>query len=207
MNYKVYIKGNACVPYNKGSKCIWRMRPSKHRSEIETYFSNMSEPTLTDNGNGTVTLSFTPVPREMATWMVESKSVGFHIVRQNIGNRTSRTHKNDARTYKRSCHTVDEYFPYEWDYVSHQNDPTIANGSSDQLIRRITVNELVSGQITRNISHLYDYRYSNSFSQNRTNSDFIFEFYLGLIYWNADNMPTLYKMGKLEVSSEDMNML
>lgn len=209
MKYKVYSGTSKYSVYNGDNHYTLNMYKSgkypKHREEIEAYIDNMNEPTLIDNGNGSVTLTFNPIPQEMATWMVQSKTVFFNIVRQNLGNRNSRDHISDDKTWKGSKHFVETYFPYEWDHIKTRNDPSIPNTEIDLQNRTLTVSELTSGRITRNISHIYDYNYSNSLSDRACDEDFIFEFYMGLIYWDANNHPTLYRMGKFNVSSQDMH--
>lgn len=197
MKYKIYYNGDKVkIPgfvVNMGSTIV----PSKHRAEIEAYIDNMDEPELTDNGDGTVTLSFDPIPEEMATWMVESKTVFFNIVRQNIGN-------CDGSRYERPTKfTVRQTFPYEWDYVQHgvSSDISIPNTLSDRENRHIQINELKSGSITRDISYVYDFQYSNSWSKMRAreSANFYLEFYMGIIYFDSDNKPALYKMGKIDI--------
>lgn len=206
MKYKVYSGTSKYSIYNGDNHYTLNMFKSekypKHREEIEAYIDNMNEPTLIDNGNGSVTLTFDPISQEMATWMVQSKTIFFNIVRQNIGNRNSRIHSRGTK--KASKHSIEDYFPYSWDYKG-PIDMTIPNTLNDKSNRLLLISELTSGRITRNISHIYDYNYSNSWGVRACEEDFIFEFYIGLIYWDANNCPTLYKMSKFNVSSQDMN--
>lgn len=189
MRYKVYYKGDKIKVYNTNvlySLNMDKVSPSKHREEIEEYLGNMNEPTLVDNGDGTVTLKFDPIPEEMATWMIESKTVFFNIVRKGWGNINSNYHRH-------SKHTVSLYFPYSWEYPGIAT--SIPNTVYDMANRIIQTSELTSGSITRDISHIYDFEQAGHYTDMHANcSDWVCQFYIGLIYFNSDNLPTLYKM-------------
>lgn len=197
MSYKVYYKGNRTKIQYKGNTCVVSLKEkiNKHRAEIEAYMSNMSEPTISRNNN-TITLTFNPIPQQMAQWMVQSKTVFFNVVRQNIGHRNSNSHGRK----RSSRHTIQKYFPYEWDYVTSNDDPSIPNTSNDYNNRQLTVNELTSGTLTRNVRHDFNLYYGNGFGDVRENcGDWAYEFYMGLIYWDEQNEPRLYKMAKVDI--------
>lgn len=205
MRYIVRNKGSRCLTSLKGDVCILDMfkqtKYPKHREEIEEYLENMNEPTLIDNGDGTVTLEFDPIPEQMATWMVNSKTTFFNVVRQHIGHRRSGDHLGgNNKRYNKSKQEIDNYFPYGWNYVNYNNDSCIVNNRGAQAIRTLTVSELTSGSVTRDISFIYNLSYSNSWNGARGSyEDFMLEFYLGFIYYDADNKPTIYNMGYLEI--------
>ena len=69
MRYKIYHKGTECKAFSKNTLCLMEMikvKPSKHREEIEEYLENMSDPSLSVSG-GVATLTFDPIPQQMAT--------------------------------------------------------------------------------------------------------------------------------------------
>ena len=120
------------------------------------------------------------------------------MVRQHVGHRRSREHGG----YPQSGDTLLQYFPYSWNYVSMNDDPCLINNYDAASLRLLSVSELTSGRITRDISWLYDLRYSNSFGRTRDDvSDFMLEFYLGFVYYDEFNVPIIYKMGYLELEA------
>ena len=158
MEYKVIINNKHYSVYLGSNAIKLPVKPidSKHRAEIEQYLNEMNEPNLVVE-NDIAILTFDPIPQQMAEWMVSSKAVYFQTVRlSGGGNRhcDSRWRRHPSKKWVR------EYFPYSFplDKNGVYGSLTIPNEAADQNNRRLTVEELISGRIERDVSHLRGYR-------------------------------------------------
>ena len=104
---------------------------------------------------------------------------------------------------------VKENFPYEWDWIlrGEYHNISIPSTQDDQDNRDITVSELTSGRIIRDVSHLDNFKIgcnSGDIVYNIcSDTGWYLQFYLGLIYFDADNKPDLYKMDKYDILVQD----
>lgn len=200
MRYKAIYKDDLCKLLNTNAPYVINMtkvKIPKHRAEIVQYFdTSLSDPKVNDNGDGTITLEFDPIPLEMATWMVQSKTVFFNVVRRNMGSCKSHWTDKDGES-RVTKHYVRVTFPYKWNYSDNNNNTTIPNTTADRNNRRLQISELTSGSITRDISHVWDLSNHCSWNNAFYAYDLEAEFYVGLIYYDEDNTPAMYCMGHL----------
>ena len=203
MEYKVIINNKHYAVYLGSNAVKFPVKSinSKHRVEIEQYINEMNEPSLVVE-NDIAVLTFDPIPQQMAEWMVSSKSVYFQTVRLNGGGNRhcdSRWRKHPSQKW------VKEYFPYSFplDQDGIYRSLTIPNEEADQANRPLTVDELVNGRIERDVSHLRNYR--NQCRRSKTVAffpDWSKQYYLGLLYFDANSLPILYKMASYNILND-----
>ena len=199
MNFK--IAGGFKLP---GALVVSKCKNRRH-DILEDYFNNMPDPLLIDNGDDTITVKIKPVPAKLAQLIVDSKSVYFGIIRVNAGEKWAYhdghwgKNKKGHHGRKSSCKRL--FTDYFLDYYSpdYCGTLTFLNTTQDQINLKLTKEELMAGQITRDISHLFELDYE-IWAWNK--DDWIAQFYLGIYYRDEEAVPTLFKMQSYDIWCE-----
>ena len=197
MKYKIRINRKKYEIYD-GFGHKWQVGKDPEIMAPRVFIEKMNEPALFMDDNFRCTFVFDPVPPKVAEEMVRENKVRMQVIRHRANSRHS---------------PVGKYFPYSfmrpiYQYDGHRNEcyglAIMNNGSKSHptnLISKPTYEELVSGQLIRDLSGIKnDTRppYISDHCQTHSEDlwdDFYQEFYIGFIYWDSFNeTPKLFKM-------------
>ena len=150
MKYKTYYKGSKVVWYNTDVLYTLNMT-SAQDINIADYIRSMPEPTVSVDEDDFVTMTFEPIPENIASLIIEDDKLRFQVVR----------HKAN------SSHSKNIYFPYSFQFEKYINlneeqnlrwGISIPNngwqGAVFNVVTRPTISELTSGKIVRDMSGL-----------------------------------------------------
>lgn len=189
MKYKIYYGQNKC----KIPGYLLNMITGSSVNLAE-YIRDMEEPTIkVDESNNYVTMTFEPIPADIAAALIADDKLRFQVVR----------HKANSR------HTSNIDFPYEFEYAKYQYDGVVnvkyglsipnngnRGGQNLGIVTRPTLSELTSGVIERDMSGLFDSIRLHKCQTHTQTSPFVAEFYFGFIYWESFSAsPDIFKMG------------
>ena len=191
MKYKTYYKGSKVVWYNTDVLYTLNMT-SAQDINIADYIRSMPEPTVSVDEDDFVTMTFEPIPENIASLIIEDDKLRFQVVR----------HKAN------SSHSKNIYFPYSFQFEKYINLAEEQNlrwgisipnngwqGAVFNVVTRPTISELTSGKIVRDMSGLFNNMRLCKCQTNYTRP-WTAEYYFGFIYWKSfSSAPDTFKMG------------
>lgn len=188
MKYSVYYGDSKCVVYN--TDVLYSLNMTSMSNSLDSYIRNMPEPTVSVDDNDFVTMTFEPIPENIASLIIEDDRLRFQVVR----------HKANSN------HTKNLNFPYSFEYdkyeyggiVNSKYGLSIPNNGVNRLriVTKPTLSELTSGTIIRDMSDLFQTIELHKCQTYTETQPFVAEFYFGFIYWKSWNdVPDTFKMG------------